>query len=511
MSEIAKWFSNKSVFVTGATGFIGKCLVIKLLRDCPDIDTIYIVIRSKKNMTFEQRKNEYKSHVAFSHLKNTNPSALDKIHIIEGDICEPNLGMSESNRKLITERVSVIVHSAADVRFDRRLIEAYKTNVDGSKNVLDFATEFKRLLAFVLVSTAFSQVHDMKLEEKPYKSPICPELLNRIIENVDEDILDILTPKLLGQYPNTYGYTKSIIEQLVYNYSDKLPTAIARPPIVISAWKEPLIGYTEGIHGINGWCLASGSGVLRSMLCQHNLPCNVMPADICANGIIVLAFECGKRQQKRFDEQNESKTEENTLQTAKQFEEPIYFNITEENPLTWEQYVEFLVKPNNAKVPYNLALWHPGGSFKKNRFYNYICIVLFQILPALLVDLLLILVRHPPFLLRVQRTIIQAANVLEYYMNEKFVFVSDNYNSVCGALNKIDREIYYDRTTMDVDNYCYNAAFGTKLYLVKEKVEDIPTALAFHRRLWFLDVFTKSFFTYWIVQKLLSYFNVSIY
>lgn len=149
MSEIAKWFSKKSVFLTGATGFVGKCLMIKLLLDCPDIDTIYIVVRPKKDCCFEQRKNEFKSHVAFSHLKNVNPSAMDKIHIVEGDICKQNLGMSESDRKRITETVSVIIHSAADVRFDRPIVDAYKTNVNGSKNVLDFATDFKNLLVSV--------------------------------------------------------------------------------------------------------------------------------------------------------------------------------------------------------------------------------------------------------------------------------------------------------------------------------------------------------------------------
>lgn len=35
------------------------------------------------------------------------------------------------------------------------------------------------------------------------------------------------------------------------------------------------------------------------MLCDPKLPCNVMPADVVTNGIIVLAYERGKRHQVR--------------------------------------------------------------------------------------------------------------------------------------------------------------------------------------------------------------------
>lgn len=145
MSEVAKWFSNKSIFVTGATGLVGKCVVEKLLRDCPDIVAIYMIIRSKNGVSFDQRKSDYKNHVLFSVLKNSNPKVLDKIKIVQGDVCEPNLGMSMADRKLIAEKASIIFHSAADVRFDRRLIDAYNTNLRGSKWVLDFASEFKKL------------------------------------------------------------------------------------------------------------------------------------------------------------------------------------------------------------------------------------------------------------------------------------------------------------------------------------------------------------------------------
>ena len=57
-SEIAEFFTNKSVFITGATGFLGKTLVEKLLRSCYEIDKIYLLVRQKKGKTPNERLEE---------------------------------------------------------------------------------------------------------------------------------------------------------------------------------------------------------------------------------------------------------------------------------------------------------------------------------------------------------------------------------------------------------------------------------------------------------------------
>lgn len=56
---IPEWFAGQKILITGATGFMGKVLVEKLLRDCTDIDKLYLMIRSKKGVEPEQRLNEY--------------------------------------------------------------------------------------------------------------------------------------------------------------------------------------------------------------------------------------------------------------------------------------------------------------------------------------------------------------------------------------------------------------------------------------------------------------------
>ena len=47
--DITKFFAGKIVLLTGATGFVGKVLLEKILRTCPSVKTIYLMVRPKKD------------------------------------------------------------------------------------------------------------------------------------------------------------------------------------------------------------------------------------------------------------------------------------------------------------------------------------------------------------------------------------------------------------------------------------------------------------------------------
>jgi len=57
-SEIIEFYRGKSIFITGATGFLGKALIEKLLRSCYHLNKIYVLVRGKKGKTPMQRADE---------------------------------------------------------------------------------------------------------------------------------------------------------------------------------------------------------------------------------------------------------------------------------------------------------------------------------------------------------------------------------------------------------------------------------------------------------------------
>lgn len=53
--NITDFYHQKTIFITGATGFIGKALLEKFLRSFETVGTIYLLVRAKKGATNDQR------------------------------------------------------------------------------------------------------------------------------------------------------------------------------------------------------------------------------------------------------------------------------------------------------------------------------------------------------------------------------------------------------------------------------------------------------------------------
>ncbi|XP_070154810.1 fatty acyl-CoA reductase 1-like [Polyergus mexicanus] len=227
VKSIPSFYAEQSIFLTK---FLGKVLIEKILRSCPDIREIFILTRSKKELSLNERL-EMLNLPLYDKLREKQPSNFKKLIVVSGDTSQKNLGLSAVDRQMLTERVTIIIHNAANVKFNDSLKYAILTNTRSTRDICILAESMKNLKALVYVSTAYAHLDNPFIEEKIY-SPIADwrEMI-KVAETLDEHILNVFTAKCLDNIPNTYIFSKNLAESVIQEYSSSLPCSIVRPSI----------------------------------------------------------------------------------------------------------------------------------------------------------------------------------------------------------------------------------------------------------------------------------------
>ncbi|KAL7727826.1 hypothetical protein ACLKA6_019762 [Drosophila palustris] len=475
VSEIANYYAGKTILITGATGFMGKVLVEKLLRSCSDLEAIYMLIRSKKGVEPSVRKEQYFKCVIFSKLLETNPEILQKVRVVKGDVLEPNLGLSTNDINTLASKVQIVFHCAANVRFDQPLRPMVNMNVVGTLKLLQLAEKMGNLEALVHVSTSYCQCNERVLEERAYPAPQNPFTIIEMVETMDDAALAEITPKLLNGLPNTYAYSKALSEDLIcrYNINKKLPVIITRPSIVTAAIHEPLPGWIEGVNGPTGLMIGAARGVIRSMHCNPDYASTVIPVDKAINGMILCGYQRGK-------------ISSSSSSITKNVE---FCNlcISSKALMSWGESIE-TGRRFFYETPLSFALWYPGGSIKRNYYHHLFCVIFFHYLPAYFIDFWLLIFGRKPFLVHVQRKISTGLKLLQYYTTKDWDFRNERFQELSSKLNETDEQLF-DTSVSQVnwDIYISNYIRGMRTYILGESDDTLPYAKIVLRRLYILD------------------------
>lgn len=142
---IKEYFDDTNIFITGATGFLGKVLIEKLLRTCNGVNRIYILLRSKRGLGSEQRFEEFLNNKIFDNIREKTPEVLEKLVCIPGDIKEPNIGLDDIDAEMLQDRIDIVFHVAATVRFNEPLKDAANLNTFGTQRVMELCTKMTNL------------------------------------------------------------------------------------------------------------------------------------------------------------------------------------------------------------------------------------------------------------------------------------------------------------------------------------------------------------------------------
>ncbi|XP_076658436.1 fatty acyl-CoA reductase wat [Halictus rubicundus] len=488
LTPIQKFYYGQSIFVTGGTGFMGKLLIEKLLRECPGISFIYILVRPKKGKDVHQRVEELFDDPVFCKLKEQQPKFRHQTVAIAGDCCLPGLGISPTDRAIITREVSIVMHVAATVRFDEKMNLAVPINVRSPKAVIDLCKEMPGLKSLVHVSTAYANCPMSVIEERVYDPPMDADKLMTLIDCVDEKLLEEITPRLLGIWPNTYTFTKAVAESVVKNEAGDLPVGIFRPAIVISTYREPVRGWIDNLYGPTGVAAGAGTGILRSIHCDGSKLANVVPGDLTVNALIACAWDVADRYKST------------TTKDDKKNNIPVYNYVSKDNPITYDE-LKTMSEKYGLEFPTEKAIWYYSFRNTKHKLLHYFYVYFMHLIPALLIDTVTLCVGKQPRMLKLYKKIHKFMDVLNYFTTRQWTFTNNTFKAVLGKMSPEDRNSFVcDITKIDWDQYFRTYMRGIRVYLIKDPLETLPTARVKWHRLYWIHLALKLILAYALLR-----------
>ena len=244
-----------ATFVTGATGFVGRHVVSKLLSAGEEV----VLLVRAPDRTAARKKIEH----ALAPVAGDANTFGKQMTICLGSLSDAGLGLHAKDREEIVARCDAFLHSAAHVRFDAPIEQARAINVGGTASLLALARERDRkhgIRRIDYVSTAFVAGNRTGLVREA-------ELDGR------------------AGHRNSYELTKYEAEIDVRSASRDLPVAVYRPSIIVG---DASTGATSSFNMIYWPARVYANGVWRICPGRPSTPIDLVPVDFVRDAIVAL-------------------------------------------------------------------------------------------------------------------------------------------------------------------------------------------------------------------------------
>nr|QGV11515.1 FAR3 [Tetrastichus brontispae] len=493
-SVVEAFYDDAIILVTGATGFLGKALLEKLLRSCSRVSEIFVIIRPKRGRSIEQRFTELVENPVFDRLRCEYPGALNKIHPVKGDVGLPELGLSLEDRTMLMQRVTIVFHSAATVRFDEPLKTAVNLNTRGTDRVVDLCKGMANLVCLVHVSTAYSNADLRDIQEMVYSTKVKPQTVMDMCENLDDETMAILEKKLMGKHPNTYTLTKGLAEQVLLTKGVGLPAvAIVRPSIVCAAFQEPYPGWVDNVCGITGILMEIGRGTIRSIVCQPQCVVDIVPVDYVVDTLICAAWHISTSRPQRFA------AEADTCPLR-------VYNCTSGsfNPVRWGQMGD-LTRKYAIESPTKYVMWYPHVTYRSSQLLHKVAVAILHFLPAFVIDLILRCRGSKPKMIKMTKRTLKAAKNGEFFAVNEWYFHVENMKELTKCIKSSVVDGAQPRYNVDIANlnwetYVNQYVLGIRKYVLKDSPDTLGKARSKLNKLYWVRRFTQLMSLYLLVK-----------
>nr|AXY94562.1 fatty acyl-CoA reductase 2 [synthetic construct] len=469
LNTLEEFYVGSGILLTGATGFVGKAVLEKLIRMCPRIAAIFLLFRPKTDETIEQRFKKLIDDPIYDDIKAKHPSTLSRVYPMRGDLSLPDLGLSREDRNLLLEKVNIVFHAAATVMFNEPLQVTINVNTKGTARVIDLWNELKHPISFVHVSTAFSNANIHEIGERVYTTSLKPSEVIDICNKFDKTSINQIEKKILKTYPNIYTFSKNLAEQIVASNCKDMPVAIVRPSVIGPSMEEPCPGWIQNISAITGIMVLIGRGCATGIRGRRDGRVDVVPLDYVVDMIICTAWHV-------------------TLHPK--HEVKVYNCTSSANPIRWGQMQQLVLK-HSRETPLNDTLWYPRCPIIANKYiFNVLCVIPY-VLPAFIIDIFLRLRGSKPIMMKLLKFGYKLSTSVSHFTMNEWTFQRDNCSDLASKVKMLHDSdmVKLDLRDMKWEKYIVIYLMGIRKFILKQEFQ--PTARQRLSRLYWIHQITK--------------------
>ncbi len=239
--------------ITGATGFLGRELVLHLLAGDPSA-RLTLLVRGRDEAEAQARG---LALLAEQLQGAALADATARVEVVRADLERERLGLAPRAYEELVARTVGVIHGAASVSFSLPLAQARAINVDGTRRVLELARQAGAHMDYVGTAYVAGERSGLVLESE----------LDR------------------GQgFRNTYERSKCEAEALVRARMDGQSLAIYRPSIIVG---DSRTGRTASFKVLY-WPLKLFARGFRVVPGRADTPMDVVPSDFVVQAIAHL-------------------------------------------------------------------------------------------------------------------------------------------------------------------------------------------------------------------------------
>ncbi|KAI9717054.1 MAG: putative NRPS-like protein biosynthetic cluster [Candelaria pacifica] len=268
--HVALDFSRQqTVFLTGATGFLGAYLLRDLLRrKCPSLKVVAHVRAKTSEAAFERVRQTCQAYGIWS------PPWSDRIECVVGNLGDAKLGLGTETWDRLCKDVDVVIHNGAWVHWVWPYANLRAANVQGTIDVIELCALGKaKQLAFVSSTSVLDTEHYVGLSDK---------ILRAGGKGLSE--ADDLEGSSSG-LDTGYGQSKWVSEALIRESGRRgLQGAIVRPGYVTG-------DSMRGVTNTDDFLIRMIKGCVQlSKRPDISNSVNMVPVDHVAHAVVASAF-----------------------------------------------------------------------------------------------------------------------------------------------------------------------------------------------------------------------------